>query len=104
MFDTMDNLYAGKNINMKMTLRMQLKDVKMQMSIQSYFTIISQIKKQLEAIGDNVKEAEVEMTILNGLPSSWESFIQGICSRRNLTYGGMHVRRSSIDRKRRRNG
>ena len=25
------------------------------------------------------------MTTLNGLPNSWESFIQGICSRRKLT-------------------
>jgi hypothetical protein len=25
------------------------------------------------------------MTTLNGLPRSWESFIQGICSRRKLT-------------------
>ena len=24
------------------------------------------------------------MTILNGLPSSWDAFIQGICSRRKL--------------------
>ena len=60
-----------------MTLRTQLKDVKMQMSesIQSYFTRISQIKKQLEAIGDNVKEAEAEITTLNGLPSSFNGFV-----------------------------
>ena len=56
MFDAMTNLNEGKNINMKMTLRTQLKDVKMQIleSIQSYFTRISQIKEQLEAIEDNV--------------------------------------------------
>jgi hypothetical protein len=39
----------------------------------------------LEAIGDSVKEAEITMTTLNGLPNYWESFIQGICSRRKLT-------------------
>ena len=61
---------------MKMNLRNQLKDVKMQMSekIQSYFTRISQIKEQLEAIGDNFKEAEAWMTTLNGLPSSFKGF------------------------------
>ena len=60
MFDAMTNLYEGKIINRKMTLRMQLKDVKMKMleSIQSYFTIISQIKEKLESIGDNVEEAK----------------------------------------------
>ena len=73
-------------------------------NIQYYFTRISHIKKQLESIGDNVEEVEVDITTLNGLPSSWEHFIQDICSRRNLTYGGMHIRRSSIDRKIRRDG
>jgi hypothetical protein len=70
-----------------MTLRTQLKNMKMQSSetIQSYFTRVSQLNEQLEAIGDTVEEAELVMTTLNGLPRSWESFIQGICSRRKLT-------------------
>ena len=47
MFDAFSRLYEGKNINRKMTLRTQLKNVKMQdsESIQSYFTRISQIKE-----------------------------------------------------------
>jgi hypothetical protein len=38
MFDALSRLYEGKNINQKMTLRTQLKSVKMQISetIQSY--------------------------------------------------------------------
>jgi hypothetical protein len=31
-----------------------------------------------------MKEDELVMTTLNGLPRSWESFIQGICSRRKI--------------------
>jgi hypothetical protein len=87
MMDALSRLFEGKNINRKMTLRTQLKNVKMQNSetIQSYFTRVSQIKEQLEAIGDSVEEDEITMTTLNGLPNSWESFIQGICSRRKLT-------------------
>ena len=83
-----------------MTLRTQLKGVKMQMSesIQSYFTRVSQIKEKLESIGDNAEEEEVKITNLNGIPSSFRGFF----SRKKLTYGGMHVRRNSIDRKRRR--
>jgi hypothetical protein len=71
MFDALSRLYEGKNINWKMTLRTQLKNVKMQSSetIQSYFTRVSQIKEQLEAIGDTIKEAELVMTTLNGLPN-----------------------------------
>ena len=47
MFDALTKLYEGKKINGKMTLRTQLKNVKMQNSttIQSYFIKISQIKE-----------------------------------------------------------
>jgi len=66
MFDALSRLYEGKNINQKMTLRTQLKSVKMQNSetIQSYFTRVLQIKEQLEAIGDKVEEVELVMTTL----------------------------------------
>ena len=47
---------------------------------QSYFTRVSQIKEQLEAVDEEVENAEIVMTTLNGLPRSWDSFIQGICA------------------------
>ena len=64
----------------------QLKNVKMQdiESIQSYFTRVSQIREQIEVVGDLVEEAELVMTTMNGLPRSWDPFIKGICSRRKL--------------------
>ena len=48
MFDALTKLFEGKNINWKMTLRNQLKNVKIQNedTIQSYFTRVSQIKEQ----------------------------------------------------------
>ena len=59
-----------------MILRSQLKDVKVQMleNIQCYFTRRSQLKEQLESIGDNVKEAEAWITTLNALLSSFKIF------------------------------
>ena len=45
---------------------------------------MTQTKEQLEAVEENVKEGETVMTTLNGLPRSWDSFIQGICARRRL--------------------
>ena len=45
---------------------------------------MSQIKEQLEAMDEEVEIAEIVMTTLNGLPGSWDSFIQGICARRKL--------------------
>ena len=40
---------------------------------------VSQIKEQLEA---EVKNAKVVIATLNGLPGSWDSFMQGMCARR----------------------
>ena len=46
MFDSLTKLFEGKNINRKMTLRKQLKNVKIENAetIQSYFTRVSKIK------------------------------------------------------------
>ena len=59
MFDSLTKLFEGKNINQNMTLRNQLKNVKIQnaKTIQSYFTRVSQIKEQLEAIDKEVENA-----------------------------------------------
>ena len=46
--------------------------------MQSYFTQVSQIEEQIEAMGEYIENGEVVMTTLNGLPRSWDSFIQGI--------------------------
>ena len=86
MFDSLTKLFEGKNINRKMTLRNQLKNVKIQNAetIQSSFTRVSQIKEKLEEVDEEVENAEIVMTTLNGLPRTWDSFIQGICARKKL--------------------
>ena len=69
-----------------MTLRNQLKNVKIQNAetILSYFTRVSQIKEQLEVVGEDIENGEVVITTLNDLPRSWDSFLQGICARIKL--------------------
>ena len=69
-----------------MTLRNQLKNVKIQNveTIQSYFTRVSQIKEQLEAVDEEVENVDIVMTTLNGLPGTWDSFIQWIYARKKL--------------------
>ena len=42
------------------------------------------IKEQMEAVDEEVENAEIVMTTLNGLPRSWDSFIQGIYARNKL--------------------
>ena len=56
-YDALTKMFEGKNINQKMTLRNQLKNVKIQNSktIQSYFTRVAQIKEQLEVVEQNVE-------------------------------------------------
>ena len=51
-YDALTKMFEGQNINQKMTLRNQLKNVKIQNSetILSFFTRVSQIKEQLEAV------------------------------------------------------
>ena len=83
MFDSLTKIFEGKNINRKITLRKQLKNVKIQNAetIQSYFTRVSQIKEQLVKVEEEVENAEVVIATLNGLPGSWHSFMQGMCAR-----------------------
>jgi hypothetical protein len=87
MFDALSRLYEGRNINKKMDLRTQLKNLKMQKfeSIHAFFTRISQINEKIIVIDDSVEEVELVMTTMNGLLKSWDSFIRGIYSRSKLT-------------------
>ena len=58
MYDSLARMYEGRNINREMNLRAQLKSTKMSHGepIQDYFTRVSQIKEQLEAIRDKLNE------------------------------------------------
>ena len=73
MFDSLTKLFEGKNINRNMTLRRQLKNVKIQNA---------ESKNKFGAVKKEVKNAEVVIATLNGLPGSWDSFIRGMCARR----------------------
>ena len=52
--------------------------------IPCYFTRVSQINGQIGATGDKVEPTELVMTTLNGIPRSWDPFIKGLWSRKNL--------------------
>ena len=82
MFYSLTKIFEGKNINQNITLRNQLKNVKIQNveTMQSYLTKVSQIKEQPEAVEEEMENAEVVIASLNGLPRSWDSFIQGMCA------------------------
>ena len=56
MLDSLTKLFEGKNINRKMTLRNQLKNVKIQ-NTETIQSRVSQIKEQLEAVDEEVENA-----------------------------------------------
>ena len=70
MFDSLIKLFEDKNINQKMDLRKQLKNVK-----------IHNVE-HLEVVEEEAENAEVVIATLNGLPGSWDSFMRRMYARR----------------------
>ena len=73
MFKTLKKLFEH-SINVTLTLRNKLSNMKMTKSenIASYFMRITELQDKLKSSGDNLEEKDLVMTILNGLPPSWE--------------------------------
>ena len=63
-------------------------------TMQSYFTRVSQFKEQLEAVEEEVENAEVT---LNGLPRSWDSFIRGMCAKRKWLLSANSGKKKKLD-------
>ena len=78
MFDSLTKLFEGKNINQKMALRNQLKNVKIQNveTMQSYFTRVSQIKEQLEVVSEECRSGDGHL--------EWTPRIMGFIHVRNV--------------------
>ena len=53
-------------------------------NIASYFMRIRELRDKLKSSGDNLEEKDLIMTTVNGLPPSWESFIQTISGQTKL--------------------
>lgn len=83
MFKHLEGIYEINNISQTLTLRQQLLQVKMCKgdSGMSFFMNISELKDQLSAIGSEVVDKDIIMIALNGLPYSWDPFIQSISGR-----------------------
>ena len=47
-------------------------------SVDSYFTRVAEIRDQLGNAGEEVREKELSIYILHGLPNAWESFVQSV--------------------------
>jgi hypothetical protein len=86
MYEALSRLYESKDISHNLTLRSQLRNMKMDNSefVTSYLMRVSQIRDQLAAIGDVISDKELVTTTLNGFPTFWIPFVQGVCARSKL--------------------
>jgi hypothetical protein len=76
MYDALTNLFSVKNIGQVMSLKNELRDMKMNDddNITSYLVRISQLRDQLQAIEEIISEKELVNIVLNGLPKAWDAF------------------------------
>jgi hypothetical protein len=82
-FDALSILYESNNTSKKLILRHQLRNVMMNKSdtISTYFMRISQLKDQLETIGDSVDDENLVTKTINGFPSSWDICSRNLCKK-----------------------
>ena len=86
MHDSLVGLFEIKTTSKRLALRIQLCSIKMTNSdsMDTYFMKVSQLRDQLKSIGDLIEDVEFFIINLNGLPSSWEYFIQSVYGREEL--------------------
>jgi putative lipoic acid-binding regulatory protein len=85
MYDSLTNLFSVRNIGQVMSLKNELRDMKMNddESITSYFVKISQLRDQLKAIEEIISEKELVNIVLNGLPETWDAFAARMNTRKD---------------------
>ena len=69
-----------------MVLREKLKTIKMGKndSATGYLTKITNVRDALAAVGEVIPYTELVWIVVNGLPSSWLNFADGVCARETL--------------------
>jgi hypothetical protein len=84
MYDALINLFSVRNIGHVMSLKNELRDMKMNDddNITSYFVRISQLRDQLQAIEEIISEKELVNIVLNGLPKTWDAFAASMNTRK----------------------
>jgi putative lipoic acid-binding regulatory protein len=83
MYDALTNLFSVRNIRQVMSLKNELRDMKMNDdSITSYFVRISLLRDQLQAIEEIILEKELVNIVLNGLLKTWDAFVASMNTRK----------------------
>jgi hypothetical protein len=84
MYDALTNLFSVRNIGQVMSLKNELRDMKMNEddSITSHFVRISQLRDQLISIEEITSEKELVNIVLNGLPKTWDAVAASMNTRK----------------------
>jgi hypothetical protein len=86
MYKTLKEMFESDNTLRALALRSQLQSTKMTKddTVALFFMKLSEVKEQLETIGENMSDRELVLTTLQNLPKSWEPFLQSISGRETL--------------------
>jgi hypothetical protein len=84
MYDALTNLFSVENIGQVMSLKNELRDMKMNDddNITSYFVRISQLIDKLKSIEEIISEKELVNIVLNGIPKTWDAFSTSMNTRK----------------------
>ena len=71
-----------------MVLRDKRKTIKMGKtdSVAGYLTNITNVRDALAAVGEVIPPTELVRIAVNGIPSSWLNFVDGVCARETLPF------------------
>ena len=86
MYEALKGMFESDNTLRALTLKSQLQSTKMMKddTVALFFMKLSEIKEQLETIGEIMSDRELVLTTLQNLPKTWEPFIQNISGRKAL--------------------
>jgi hypothetical protein len=86
MYEALKEMFESDNTLRALTLKSQLQSTKMTKgdTVSIFFMKLSEIKEQLETIGEIMSDRELVLTTLNNLPKTWEPFLQSISGREAL--------------------
>jgi len=80
-------LYSVSTAGEVISLRQELYKLKMSREdgIASWFMRISEIRDQLQDLGEVMSDREMTTIVLNALPEEWGNFISSICGKKEAT-------------------
>jgi hypothetical protein len=86
MYEVLKGMFESDNTLRALTLKIQLQSTKMTKgdTVVLFFMKLSEIKEQLETIGEIMSNRELVLTTLQNLPKSWDPFLQSISGREAL--------------------